>query len=218
MKAYLLLLTTLLLFVSACDDAVAPPPAGVVELEIGLEPQRLVIDGRGFHLKVEGIALTVTHPSLDGLPAREWHEGTVFLSDNGSGRRRLLARWEGVQPGTLELSIAPRGSSDLPSGAAFQIAGIYNGLVGGPETNYGGFILPFEIAVPLQFDLSGTDLSARGARYRLMLDPGTWFLDPETNRLIAIERLLSTKDRVNDPGALRVVELARAQIRLDRID
>lgn len=217
MRTQLLLLLAVL-WLPGCGQVLEPLPAGRVELEVALEPQQLVIDGRGHHLKINGLVFTVAAPSLSGQEADAWHIRPLHLRDDRRGRRQALAEWHMVEGTVLELDLGATGGAATPSGAGLEVAGVYNGLLSSPELNHGGFVLPLRVTIPLRLEMPELDTSVRGRRLRLVLDPGKWFLDPDTDRLVPIEGLLSGPGKQPDHLAQKIAKLAQEQIRLELID
>lgn len=202
----------------ACESTTEPLPPGAVQIEVGMLPQEIVVDERGMHVLVKEVRLMFDRPTLDGVPADQWRQDPMELRDSGNGRRAPWARWEASSGGTFEGMIEPRFDSRFHAEVSITLTGIYNGLLGTPELNYGGFVLPLEITLPIRFDVPADELAEKGARYRLVLDPGRWLYDEEADRLIALEQLIGRPPRADHPLVQRIVELARAQIRVERID
>lgn len=196
----------------ACADATAPAapvPAGEFRVELRMPASTLLLDDRLGPLQVASVAVSVS-PELPAFAACP-PTGCPSVTPTGMpeapvavtpGETRAWARWTRLDalPDTLILrvgaSAAVEGRTPLASGAspAARFAAAV-GAVGTPGLVIVGTIgalTTFRVEVPGGFTLrvpvpvlgaTEPDLTARGRRLVLLLDPGVWLADAATGRV-----------------------------------
>jgi hypothetical protein len=209
------------ILLSSCSaDPFGPPPPGGVAVYAHLPPQQAMIDRLGMHMTITMVEVRMGEPCLRYTAACtvavDVHQGWQTLFPGHHVRWGYWHRVDEAAP-TLRGSWTPGGPAEgRPLGASLVIGGVYNPAISELLPGEGRFALMVPLDESFELSLAGwPDLQARGARFRLVIDPKLWFFSESEQRLLRIEGLTGrlVDDSTAEGRLLR--ERIRASLRVE---
>ena len=201
---YPLLFCLALLGACSADTPTSPLPAGEISVSFSLPSQTLAVDGAGDQMDVERLSLSLGNPTLVGgacptqCTTATTSTSTVVLTMDKSVS---WATWSGASGNytSLRIPVVLRTSNagDLRIGTSVSFGGVFNGVAATQGQYFGAYITQLPIVTTINVPLPPSSVG-QGARYSIRINPDSLLLNPNTNMLINIPRLVGNNPNAGD--------------------
>ncbi len=209
----------------ACDtQPTAPERAGRLVLSLAVPIQAALVDQRGSELQLSELRVALGTPVLlaaqCGAAACPSPGQEAPVLQVSAGAAREWVTWDGLAstPDSVRFAFSPvTQDALLAPGSSLALVGTL--AVFQPDLTVA--VVPYTALMPWRMTITipfpdHPALQSEGARYRVVLDPAAWLIDPMTHRAVSLDALTGPLRSDADPIVVALRQRAATLLRLVR--